>query len=291
MILPFGAGGTVDIMARPVAAKLHEQLGKPVIVDNRGSAGGVLAAELTANAAPDGYTLFMATSSALFIAPAYYKKVNYDPIRDFQPISLFAQQPLLIVANPTLPFKNVKELVAYARSRPGALNYGPVGLGSTNHFTGELFSKAAGIKMEPVSYKRGAAGIAAAIGGEIQLVFTQPNTGLPHVKAGRVRAIATTGAKRSPTYPDTETLVEAGYKDLAVTGYYTIVGPAGLPRPIVDRWNTEIKRAMSSPEVHDALTNQGTETVTCTPEELAAIIRSESVRWKKAAAVTGIKEK
>jgi tripartite-type tricarboxylate transporter receptor subunit TctC len=290
MLLPFGAGGTVDIMARPVAAKLHELLGKPVIIDNRGSAGGVLAAELTANAAPDGYTLFMATSSALFIAPAYYKKVNYDPVRDFAPISLFAQQPLLIVANPALPFRNLKELVAYAKSRPGQLNYGTVGLGSTNHFTGELLSKAAGIKMEPVSYKSGALGIAAAMSGEIELVVTQPNTGLPFVKNGRVRAIATTGAKRAPAYPDVETLVEAGFKDLAITGYYTVVGPAGLPRPIVDRWNAEIKRAMTSPEVRDALVGQGTEPVTCTPEELAALMKRESVHWKRAAAVTGIRE-
>ena len=290
MLLPFGAGGTVDIMARPVAAKLHELLGKPVIVDNRPSAGGVLAAELAANAASDGYTLFMATSSALFIAPAYYKKVNYDPIRDFAPISLFAQQPLLIVANPALPFKNVKELVAYAKSRPGQLNYGTVGLGSTNHFTGELLSEAAGIKMQPVQYKSGPQGIAAAIAGEIELVVTQPNSGLPHVKSGRVRAIATTGAKRSPIYPDVGTLVEAGYKDLAITGYYTIVGPAGLPRPIVERLNAEIRRAMTSPEVRDTLQNQGTEPVTTTPEELAALIKRESAHWKRAAAVTGIKE-
>ena len=290
MLLPFGAGGTVDIMARPVAAKLHELFGKPVIIDNRASAGGVLAAELTANAAPDGYTMFMATSSALFIAPAYYKKVNYDPVRDFQPISLFAQQPLLIVSNPALPFRNVKELVAYAKERPGKLNYGTVGLGSTNHFTGELFSRAAGIKMQPVQYKSGPQGITAAMSGEIELVVTQPNSGLPYVKSGRIRAIATTGARRAPTYPDTETLVEAGYKDLAITGYYTIVGPAGLPRAIVDRWNAEIKRAMTSPEVRDVLVSQGTEPVTCTPEELAALIKTESARWKKAAAATGIKE-
>jgi len=291
MLLPFAAGGTVDIMARPVAAKLHELLGKPVIIDNRGSAGGVLAAELTAHATSDGYTLFMATSSALFIAPAYYKKVNYDPIRDFTPISLFAQQPLLIVASPALPIKNVKELVAYAKERPGKLNYGTVGLGSTNHFTGELLSHAAGIKMEPVSYKSGPTAIAAAIGGEIELVVTQPNTGLPYVKSGRVRAIATTGLKRLPTYPDVETLVEAGYKDLAITGYYTVVGPRGLPRPIVDRLGTEIRRAMTSASVRDALISQGTEPATSTPEELAALMKRESAHWKRAAALTGIKEK
>jgi tripartite-type tricarboxylate transporter receptor subunit TctC len=291
MLLPFAAGGTVDIMARPVAAKLHELLGKPVIVDNRGSAGGVLAAELAAHSTPDGYTLFMATSSALFIAPAYYKKVNYDPIRDFAPISLFAQQPLLIVSNPALPFKNIREMVAYAKARPGKLNYGTVGLGSTNHFTGELLSRAAGIKMEPVSYKSGPQGIAAAIGGEVELVMTQPNSGLPFVKSGRVRALATTGSKRSPIYPDVETLVEAGYKDLAITGYYTIVGPKGLPRAIVQRLNAEIRRAMASPDVRDVLSSQGTEPVTTTPEELGALIQRESAHWKRASELTGIKEK
>ena len=291
LLLPFAAGGTVDIMTRPIAAKLHEQLGKPVIVDNRSSAGGVLAAELTAQAAPDGYTLYMSSSSALFIAPAYFKKVSYDTMRDFAPISLVAQQPLLIVANTSLPIKNVKELIAYAKARPGKVNYGTVGLGSSNHLTGELLSHAAGIKMEPISYKGGAQGIAAVMAGEIEIMITQPNTGLPHVKSGRVRAIATTGVKRSPTYPDTETLVEAGYKDLAITGYYAVVGPAGLPRPLVQRLNTEIRRAVESPDVRDVLLSQGTEPSTSTPEELAALIKKETAHWQRATKVTGIKEK
>jgi len=246
MILPFGAGGTVDIMARPIAAKLHDQLGKPVIIDNRPSAGGILAAELTAQAAPDGHTLFFGSSSALFIAPAYFAKVSYDTLRDFAPISLVAQQPLLIVGNTSLPIRNVKELVEYAKANPGKVNYGTVGMGSSNHLTGELLSRAAGIKMELVTYKSGALGVAATIGGEIQIMITQPNTGLPHVKSGRVRAIATTGATRSPTYPDVGTLVEAGYKELAITGYYAVVAPAKVPRAIIQRLNSEIVRAGSS---------------------------------------------
>ena len=291
MLMPFGAGGTVDIMTRPLAAKLHEQLKRPVIVDNRPSAGGVVAAELVANATPDGHTLFLATSSALFVAPAYYKRVNYDPIKDFSPISLIAQQPLLIVANTSLPFRDVKGLIAYAKERPGKLNYATVGLGSTNHFTAELLSHAAGIRMVLIPYKSGAQGVAAAIGGEVELVFTQPNTGLAHVKAGRVNAIATTGEKRHPLYPDVGTLVEAGYKDLAITGYYTVVGPAKLPRPIVQRLNSEIRRAMDSPDVGDVLRNQGTEPVTSTPEELATLMKQEAARWQRAAKLTGIKEK
>ena len=291
LLLPFAAGGTVDIMARPIAAKLYELLGKPVIVDNRSSAGGILAAELTVQAAPDGYTLFLASSSALFIAPAYFKKISFDSMRDFAPISLVAQQPLLIVANSALPVRNVKELIAYARARPEKVNYGTVGLGTSNHLTGELLSYAAGITMEPISYKGGSQGITAVIAGEIEIMITQPNTGLAYVKSGRVRAIATTGTKRSPVYPDVETLVEAGYKDLAITGYYTIVGPAGLPRPIVQRVNTEVRHAIASPDVRDALTSQGTEPVTSTPEELAALIRMETVHWQRATKLTGIKEK
>jgi tripartite-type tricarboxylate transporter receptor subunit TctC len=291
MILPFGAGGTVDIMARPIAAKLHEQLGKPVIIDNRPSAGGILAAELTAQAAPDGHTLFFASSSALFIAPAYFAKVSYDTLRDFAPISLVAQQPLLIVGNTSLPIRNVKELVEYAKANPGKVNYGTVGMGSSNHLTGELLSRAAGIKMELVTYKSGALGVAATIGGEIQIMITQPNTGLPHVKSGRVRAIATTGTKRSPTYPDVGTLVEAGYKDLAITGYYAVVAPAKVPRAIIQRLNSEIGRAVNSPEIHNALSSQGTEPVTSTPEELAALIRKEAAHWHQAMKVTGIKQK
>jgi len=290
MLLPFAAGGTVDIMARPIAAKLHEQLSMPVIVDNRPSAGGILAAELTVQAAPDGYTLFMASSSALFIAPAYFKKVPYDSLKDFTPISLIAQQPLLIVANNGLPVKNVKELIAYAKSHPAKLNYGTVGLGTSNHLTGELLARAAGIKMESIAYKGGAQGITAVIGNEIELMITQPNTGLPYVKSGRVRAIATTGAKRNSSYPDTETLVEAGYKDLVIIGYYTIVGPRGLPPPIVQRLNSEIRRAIASPMVTEALSSQGTEPISSTPEELTALIRKETAHWQRATRLTGIKE-
>ena len=290
LLLPFAAGGTVDIMARPIAAKLHELLGMPVIVDNRSSAGGILAAELTVQAAPDGQTLFMASSSALFIAPAYFKQVSYDSLRDFTPISLVAQQPLLIVANISLPVRNVKELIAYAKAHPAKLNYGTVGLGTSNHLTGELLSHAAGIKMESIAYKGGAQGITAVIGNEIEIMITQPNTGLPYVKSGRVRAIATTGVKRSATYPETETLVEAGYKDLAITGYYTIVGPRGLPQAIVQRLNTGVRRAVASPEVSNALSSQGTEPITSTPEELAALIRKETAHWQRATKLTGIKE-
>lgn len=290
LLLPFAAGGTIDIMARPIAAKLHEYLGVPVIVDNRPSAGGLLAAELTVQAAPDGQTLFLASSTALFIAPAYFKKVNYDSLKDFTPISLVAQQPLLIVANVSLPVRNVKELIGYARAHPAKLNYGTVGLGTSNHLTGELLSRAAGIKMEPIAYKGGAQGVTAVIGGEIELMITQPNTGLPYVKSGRVRAIATTGATRSTTYPDTETLVEAGYKDLVIIGYYAIIGPRGLPQSVVQRLNTEIRRAIASPEVRKALSDQGTEPVMSTPEELVALIRKESAHWQRATKVTGIKE-
>jgi tripartite-type tricarboxylate transporter receptor subunit TctC len=189
-----------------------------------------------------------------------------------------------------LPVRNVKELIAYAKAHPAKLNYGTVGLGTSNHLTGELLSRAAGVKMESIAYKGGAQGITAVIGNEIEIMITQPNTGLPYVKSGRVRAIATTGSTRNPSYPDTETLVEAGYKDLVIIGYYTIVGPRGLPQPIVQRLNAEIRRAVASPAVSEALSSQGTEPITSTPEELAALIRKETAHWQRATKVTGIKE-
>ncbi len=289
LIIPFAAGGAVDIMARPIAKKLTEQLGQSVVVDNRGGAGGSIAAELTAKSPPDGYTLFLGSTSPLVINPAFIAKLGYDSVKDFTPISLVVQQPLIIVAHPSLPVRNVKDVVALARKNPGKLNYGTAGHGTTNHLVGALLSHTAGIKMEHVPFKGGAPALVALLGGEIELQISQPNTMLPYVKSGKVRAIATTGAKRSHAYPDVGTLVEAGYKDLDIKGWYCIVAPAGLPRPLVDRLNTETRRAITSSEVNEILVAEGTEPITSTPEELAALIKSELVRWSRAVQLAGIK--
>ena len=290
MIIPFAAGGAVDIMARPIGRKLTELLGQSIVIDNRGGAGGSIAADLTAKSAPDGYTLLMGSTSPLAINPAYFAKISYDSLRDFTPISLVVRQPLIIVARPSLPVRNITDVVALARRNPGKLNYGSAGLGTSNHLVGELLSNAAGIKMEHVPFKGGAPALVALMSGEIELQISQPNTMLPYVRDGRVRAIATTGAKRSAAYPDVGTLVEAGYKDLDIVGWYCIVGPAHLPRPVVERLNAEIRRTMASPEVRDLLIAEGTEPGSSTPEELGALMKSDLERWTRAVKLAGIKQ-
>jgi len=282
MLLPFAAGGSIDIMARPLAKKLTELLGQTVVVDNRAGAGGSIAAELTAKSPPDGYTLFMASTSPLAITPAVLPKLGYDTVRDLAPVSMVAQQPLIIVGHPSLPVHNVKDLMALAKRQPGKLAYGSAGTGTTNHLVGEMFAAAAGIQLLHVPFKGGAPGVIALLGGEIELQVSQPNTMQPYVKAKRVRAIAVTSAKRWPTYPDVGTLVEAGYKDLDIMGWYCVVGPAGLPRPIVDRLNDAIRKAIAAPEVRDLLLAEGTEPVTGTPESLGTLMRTEVERWGRA---------
>ena len=289
LIVPFAAGGANDLIARPVAAKLHEFLGHPVVVENRGGAGGSIGAEMAARSAPDGYTLLWGSASTLAINPAFSKSVGYDPVRDFSPVSLVSQLPLLIVAHPSLPVHNVKELVALAKRYPGRLNYGSIGPGTINHLTGALFAHAARIDLAHVPYKGGAPGLHALLAGDIELQVSTVNTMLPFVKTGRVRAIAITGPARSPLLPDVETLVEAGYKDLNVRGWGCIVAPAGVARPIVERLNAEIRRAVASPEIRKVFVTEGTEPVASSAEELAALIRAELPRWAAAIKLAGIK--
>ena len=196
---------------------------------------------------------------------------------------------MIIVAHPSLPVRNIKDVVALAKKNPGKLNYGTAGYGTSNHLVGALLSNAAGIKMEHVPFKGGAPALVALLAGEIELQISQPNTMLPYVKSGKVRAIATTGRARSHAYPDVGTLVEAGYKDLDIKGWYCIVAPAGLPRALVDRLNAETKRTIASPEVNEILVAEGTEPITSTPEELGALIKSELARWARAVRLAGIK--
>ena len=289
LVIPFAAGGAIDIMARPIGKRMQEFVGHPVLIDNRGGAGGSLAAELVARSPADGYTLLVGSTSPLAINPAALAKVGYDVMKDFQPISLIATQPLLIVSHPSLPAKNIRELVALAKRNPGKLSYGSAGPGTSNHLTGALLAHAAGIELLQVPYKGGGPALTALLGGEIELQVSQPNTMVAYVKSGRVRALGTTGAKRSPIYPDVGTLIEAGYKDLDITGWYCIVGPAGIPRPIVDRLNTDIRRTIASADVRTALLSEGTDPVASSPEELGALMKTELVRWAKAVKLAGVK--
>jgi len=289
MVIPFAAGGAIDIMARPIGRRLQEFLGQPVVIDNRAGAGGSLAAELVARSAPDGYTLLMGSTSPLAINPVALAKVGYDTMRDFTPISLVATQPLLIVAHPSLPVKNVKDVIALAKRNPGKLSYGSAGPGTSNHLTGALLAHAAGIDLLHVPYKGGGPALTALLGGETELQVSQPNTMVAFVKSGRVRPIAITGAKRSTIYPDVGTLVEAGFKDLDITGWYCVVGPANIPKPIVERLNTDLRRTMASPDVRNALLSEGTDPVASSPEELSDLMRRELVRWAAAVKLAGVR--
>jgi tripartite-type tricarboxylate transporter receptor subunit TctC len=285
MLVPFAAGGAIDLMARPVARKLHELLGQPVVVENRTGAGGSIAAEATARSPADGYTLFFGSTSPLAINPVYFDKVGYDTLRDFSAISLTAKQPLIIVAHPSLPVRNIAEVVALAKRQPGKLSYGSAGPGTSNHLVGELLANAAGIDVLHVPYKGGAPALTALLSGEIELQVSQPNTMMPYVKSGRVRAIATTGGTRLSQLPAVGTLVEAGYKDLDIIGWYCIVGPAKMPAAVVEQLNGAIRQTMTSPEVRDLLIEAGTDPATSTPGELYALMKSDLARWAQAAKI------
>jgi len=290
MLVPFAAGGAIDLMARPTARKMHESLGQPVVVENRAGAGGSIAAEATAKSPADGYTIFFGSTSPLAINPAYFEKVGYDTLRDFTPISLAVRQPLIIVSHPSLPVKTVQQLVAMAKRQPGKLSYGSAGPGTSNHLVGELLNDAAGIDIVHVPYKGGAPALTALLSGEIELQVSQPNTMMPFIKSGRVRGIATTGAKRLAQLPDVGTLVEAGYKDLDIIGWYCIVGPANLPAPIVDKLNAAVRQAIGSREVRDALIEAGAEPGTSTPAELYALMQGDMARWARAAKIAKARE-
>ncbi len=290
MLVPFAAGGAIDLMARPTARKMHEIMGQAVVVENRPGAGGSIAAEVTAKSPNDGYTIFFASVSPLAINPAYFSKVGYDTLRDFTPISLAVRQPSIIAAHPSLPVRNVRELVAMAKRQPGKLSYGSAGPGTSNHLIGELLNDAAGIDLMHVPYKGGGPALTALLSGEIELQVSQPNTMMPFIKTDRVRAIATTGAKRMAQLPDVGTLVEAGYKELDLVVWYCIVGPANLPAPIVEKLNAAVRQAIASAEVRDVLVPAGAEPETSTPGELYALIKSDMGRWARAAKVAKARE-
>lgn len=291
MVVPFAAGGAIDLMARPTAKKMSELLGVTVVVDNRAGAGGSIAAEYTAKAPNDGYTILFGSTSPLAINPAYFEKVGYDTLRDFTPISLAVTQPLVIVSHPSLPVRNISELIAMAKRMPGKLSFGSAGPGTSNHLTGELLKDAAGIDMVHVPYKGGAPALTALLSGEIELQVSQPNTMMPFIKQGRVRALATTGAKRVAKLPDVGTLIEAGYKDLDLIGWYCIVGPANLPTPIVDKLNGAIRQSIASPEVRNLLIEAGSDPGTSTPAELYQLMKTDMVRWARAAKIAKAGEK
>ena len=286
LVVGFTPGGGVDINARLLAPKLAEDFGQQVIVENRPGAGTNIANELVARAAPDGYTLLINTA-AVAINMSLYKKVGYDALRDFAPLSLFSMSPNILVVHVSVPAKNVKELIALARSRPGELNFSSAGAGTTQHLAGELFNLRAGTKMVHVPYRGSAPSLTALISGEVELTYANIPAISAHVKAGRLRPLANLGPKRSDQLPAVPTMSEAGIKGVEVVVWYGVLAPAATPRDIVAKLADAIARAARAPDTSQRLQDLGAEPVGNTPEEFGKLLREEVARWAEVVKVSG----
>jgi tripartite-type tricarboxylate transporter receptor subunit TctC len=287
MIVPFPPGGVTDIVARTVSVKLSAELGQPVVVENRAGASGAIGAELGARAAPDGYTLIMGNISTLGINPITFAKLGYDPVTSFDPISLVAVQPLIITVHPGVPAKNLAELVQLAKSQPGQLNYGTAG--SSIHLAVEQFNSLAGIRMNHIAYKGSAPAITDLVGGQIQVLFDPFSSIYPLVAAGKIRALAVTTEKRAAAAPQLPTVAEQGYAGFDVSSWQGIVVPAGTPKPIIQRLYRGLVTVMASPEVKEKFAQFSAFATASTPEQFAAYIKEELVRWQKVAQQAGVK--
>jgi tripartite-type tricarboxylate transporter receptor subunit TctC len=278
-VVPVSAGGTTDIMARVLAARLSAAWGQPVIVENKPGGSGIAAAESVARARPDGYTLFMGTIGTLSVNQSLFPKLSYDSMRDFAPVTLVAVAPIVLVINPKVPARNVAELVALAKSKPGSLNYSTSGNGASPHLAAELFKSLAGIDVVHVPYNGGGPSIAAVISGDVHMMFDNVFTALPHVKDGRLRALAVASRERSKSMPDVPTMAEAGLPGHEIAGWVGLVAPAATPGEIVRKLSSELARQMAFPEVREKFV--GADPVGNTPEEFAAFLRAEIAKWGK----------
>jgi len=289
LLVPFAPGGNTDILARAVAPKLTEKWGKPVVVDNRPGGAGVVACETVARATPDGHTLLVGSTGEVAVNPSLFRKLPYDVARDFAPITLGTVSPLLLVKHPSLPAKTVRELIEAAKARPRSIAYASVGIGSPQHLSGELFKAATGTDLVHVPYKGGAPATTALLGGqETQTGFVGMGPILPHVKAGRMQALAISTAKRSALLPQVPTLQEEGVRDFDTTIWFAFFAPAKTPKAIVDALNTELVRALTLPEVNQYLVSTGVEVSPGSPAALARFLKAETDKYRKIIQIAGI---
>lgn len=288
-VVPFPPGGGNDTIARLVGQQLSSSIGQQVLIDNRPGAAGALGAQVAASAPADGYTIFLAGVGSHGLNPNLRKKLPYDPIKDFDAISLIASAPLLVVVHPSLPVKNVKDLISLAKSKPGVINYASNGAGGSSHMAVELFDMVAGTKMTHVPYKGLAPALTELLSGEIQVMFSSAVAMLPQVKAGKLRAIAMTGAKRSPAIPEVPTVAESGLKGYETGSWYGVVAPAGTPKHAIDKLSSEVIRITKSPAVSNKLVDEAVIPVGSTPAEFTAYIKSEIARWGKVIKQAGLK--
>jgi tripartite-type tricarboxylate transporter receptor subunit TctC len=288
-VVPLAPGGAGDIVARTVAAKLSDVWGGQVIIDNRGGANTIIGTDFVAKAKPDGYTWLLGVQGSLAINPAFYMKLPYDAVNDFDPVTQMTRYGYVLVVHPALPVKRTSELVALARTRPGDLAYGTSGTGGSNHLAGELFRLMTGVKMNAIPYKGSAPALTALLSGEVQLMFDTMITSIPLIKSGRVHALAVSLPKRSPSLPNVPTLAESGVPGYRFDAWQAIVVPAGTPKDIVRRIQQDVVRVLAMPDVRRALVDEGAnEIVGSTPEEFGSHIRSEIERYRKLIAEAGI---
>ena len=289
VMVTFPAGGGVDLMARTLGQKLADALGQQFVIDNRAGGGGVIGTEIVARATPDGYNLLLATSSGLIINPLLIAKLPYDPFTDFAPVSLLAINPTLLVVNSTVPVASVKELIAYARAKPRQLNYASAGQGSPVHLAMELFKSMTATDMIHVPYKGSGPAVTDLLGAQVQLMFNSMPTVLPHVKTGRLRALAVGSARRAKTVPDVPTVAESGVPGFEATAWWGLVAPARTPANIVGKLNTHIERIVADADVVQRMLAHGAEMQSSTPDGLMRFMRAESDRMRKVIASANIK--
>ncbi|MDP1993016.1 MAG: tripartite tricarboxylate transporter substrate binding protein [Syntrophales bacterium] len=288
MIVPFPAGGNADIVARSIGNELSKNLGVPVVIENRGGAGGVIGSEVVAKAPADGYTIMMVSASHV-INPSMQKSLPYDTIKDFAGISLVAEVPTVLVVHPSVQANSLKELIALAKANPGKINFASAGNGTVGHLAGELLKSMAQIKMEHVAYKGNGPAMTDLLGGHVQMLFSSMPSALPHIKSGMLRALVVTAPKRSAAAPAIPSTTEAGMPGFDVSTGFGLFAPAKTPRAVINKLHAEVVKSLKLPEVRDRLASQGAEPVGSTPEEYDAFVKTESAKWAKVCKEAGIK--
>lgn len=287
MVVAFSPGGGTDLIARAIALKLQESVGQTVVVDNRSGGGGNIGTDMVAKSPADGYTLLLGYVGNLAINPWLFKKISYDPIKDFSPISLTTTAPNLLVVHPAVTASNPKELVALAKGKPGALSYASAGNGTVGHMVAELFKTVTGSNIVHVPYKGNGPAVSELLGGHVQLMFAAPAAVLPLVEAKRLKAIAVASAKREPGIPDIPTFVESGFPKVEASGWYGVLAAGGTPKVIVQYWNKEVLKAMSNQQVKERLITHGYTPTSSTPEEFSQLIKSDLAKWQAVVKASG----
>ncbi|MFJ1253438.1 Bug family tripartite tricarboxylate transporter substrate binding protein [Cupriavidus sp. CuC1] len=287
LVVPFPPGGSTDTLARLLAEQLKDELGQTVVVENKAGAGGNIGGDAVAKAAPDGYTLLLAAAGPTVINPSLYARMSYDPLRDLAPVTMLAREHNLMVVNPSVPARNLKEFIAYAKSKPEQLSFGSPGNGSPAQLAGELLNHSAGIKLQHVPYKGSGPAVADLIAGHITLMIDNMPALLPYVQSGRLRALAVASDKRASALPDVPTVEEAGLKGYVVTAWKGLMAPAGTPRPIIAKLHDATVKILAKPQIRKRLVDLGAEPVGNTPEQFAALIRSDTAWWGALVKSTG----